>query len=209
MCPRYQSLEKHRMSCAFFGTIPSLLVQPDDSPFRLLHFGPHSRMDKVISSLHQVDHIRIDYFAEGYTSSTYNRDTYFGDITKLTLFDNFADGAIVLHILEHLVELAPALNELYRVLKRNAWLLVEVPCMRRDHTGSKPCLGNMTKEERHQCSGQFDHFWSYDCVDFEKQVINHGFSCQKAKDMISDMLTPEAVTKFRLGSGRMFLCRKL
>jgi hypothetical protein len=207
MCPKCKSLERQRQACTFLGANPALLEKEDGTPTRLLHFGPQKEMASVIDRISSVDQIGIDYFADGYKSK-YNRKTLFGDVAKLTLFDNFADGVIILHVLEHIPDLSIALKELHRVMKPEGWMMVEVPCNPRGR--SKSCLGNMTQTERTACSGQRDHFWYYNCSDFRKRVETlAGFSCLVAGDLLLRQLTAAAIRKFQFSrfTGMLF-CQK-
>jgi SAM-dependent methyltransferase len=174
---------------------------------RLLHFGPQKEMASAIDRISTVDQVGIDYFADGYVAK-YDKNTLFGDVTRLTLFDGFADGVIILHVLEHIPDLAVALKELHRVMKPGAWMMVEVPCNPLGR--SKSCLGNITQTQRKACSGQRDHFWYYNCSDFRKRVETAGkFSCHSANALLLRQLTPAAVSKFQFTRfAGMLLCRK-
>lgn len=189
-CPRCRTLERHRKACAMFGcrsktSSPNnhtLLANRihEDTPFRLLHFGPEKAMVKYIDSfLPSIAQVGVDFFAEGYSSSLYDKErTLHADVTNLKFPDNFANGIIILHVLEHIPVLETAINELIRVLSPGGWAMIEVPCMKEGDTKDCRHLKNST-EDLIECAGQRDHVWKFNCIDFKDRLEeNSSLECE-------------------------------
>eukprot|EP00889_Picochlorum_renovo_P007542 jgi/Picre1/34572/NNA_002040.t1 len=105
----------------------------------------------------------MDFFQETNTGNYKYSDTLFGDVTKISLPDEFVDLVIILHVLEHVPRVEKALAELNRVLKPKGSMIVEVPCW--DIPKNIFCGLNSTWKERIKCAGQNDHYWKFSCSD--------------------------------------------
>jgi hypothetical protein len=79
-------------------------------PFRLLSFGPQRQMEVEISSFPDVDHVGLDYFYPGYS---YSNSTLHADVSDLQIPDGFANGIIILHVLEHIPDLPTSRPDLF------------------------------------------------------------------------------------------------
>mmetsp|Transcript_26630 Transcript_26630/g.74434 ORF Transcript_26630/g.74434 Transcript_26630/m.74434 type:complete len:313 (-) Transcript_26630:204-1142(-) len=176
-CPVCGTYGRHRDSCERLGGNPALLSPRElhsHRPFRLLHFGPQKQMEHVLASVPDVDQFLVDKLAKGYR---YNPDTLEVDITDLRFPTGFADGAILLHVLEHISEFDTALAEVGRVLRHGSWLLVSVPCEPSSNAVTRDCRGLQSNKERIDCARQWDHVWWFACKDFIARVERAGFRC--------------------------------
>ncbi len=138
-CPTCLALERHRRVCAVFGGPAPYIAgtkSPRDwfsvpighqRPFRLLSFGPQPQMERELTNMTGiVDHISLDSFAPGYK---YSGMTLQADVSDLSFPASFADGIIILHVLEHVPQLQNAIIEIGRVIRKaTGWALIEVPC---------------------------------------------------------------------------------
>ena len=190
VCPGCGSMERHRRGCALAlaggvngamhdtNCASPMLVPPQASqeagiPFRLVHFGPHRKMEALLAHSGNVDQVSLDFFAPGYTQLYDANHVLQGDVTNIQLPNAFADGIVILHVLEHISTLDRALHELRRVLKpTTGWVLAEVPCRHGDGHGTRHCWN---KTERVACGGQWDHVWRFDCKDFLDRLKEAGF----------------------------------
>ena len=120
-------------------------------------------------------------------------------------FDNFANGIVILHVLEHVPVLTSAITELHRVLRTDGWLLAEVPCSRGD---TKTMFCGDTDEERLEKCGQFDHQWVYNCDDFRGRFEEKGkFECQWVTNELLMPNLPQAVFDSYGMQNLQLLCR--
>lgn len=206
-CPNCGSFERHRRACAYLGygkkrashmfekrecegsADPScgtqLLARTDAMeaagvPFRLLSFGPFKQMETVLNNAPNVDHVGLDFFAQGYGEpgdGHYSQFTLHADVTAIQLPTHFADGILIMHVLEHVPEYHKALKELQRVLKPDSgWLMVEVPCFPEKSTTTVDCRDEDDKGRLAGC-GQFDHVWRFQASDFAKSLAAAKWDC--------------------------------
>eukprot|EP00211_Chloroparvula_japonica_P005340 CAMPEP_0119123946 /NCGR_PEP_ID=MMETSP1310-20130426/3707_1 /TAXON_ID=464262 /ORGANISM="Genus nov. species nov., Strain RCC2339" /LENGTH=360 /DNA_ID=CAMNT_0007113819 /DNA_START=52 /DNA_END=1134 /DNA_ORIENTATION=+ len=177
VCPNCHSRPRHRDGCERFGRDPSLFVpfnREANRPFRLLHFGPFDQMRLALATVRGLDQVMVDKLVKGYH---YNKDTLEVDVTDLYFPDNFADGAILLHVMEHITAFDKGLSEVARVMRPGSWLLVNVPCDPNKGATTRDCRGLGSNEERMKCANQWDHVWWFSCADFRSRVESFGFRC--------------------------------
>jgi SAM-dependent methyltransferase len=127
------------------------------------------------------------------------------DITKIQENDNHFDMVICNHVLEHIVDDRLAMSELFRVLKKGGYAILQVPIsFQNDDTIEDKSI--VDPDERRAVFGQSDHVRIYGC-DYISRLESVGFSV-KAIDFISE-LTDEQVQKYSLiPEERIFVCRK-
>ena len=234
MCPVCKTLERHRKACIMLGTgvkrneinfdkacastsdkckKQELLTRTDPAenaqiPFRLLSFGPHPQMEKVLNQAPNVDHIGLDFFAEGYS---YSPLTFHADVTDLKLPPKFADGIIILHVLEHITELDTALSELHRVLKPTGWMMFEVPSYVDQSKPTSDCRGK-TKEEKLKGCGQVDHVWKLNDPAMDASLVKAGFKCYDVNRSDYGIAEPildgmKVVTPWEVTHGVLKMCK--
>ena len=125
----------------------------------------------------------------GYRSvpGRYSRTTVQADLQRIPLQDNSLDGAIVLHVLEHVPDWKQALRELHRVLRPGGFLEKDTPCYEENESGGQ--IENCTatraanqfdgsKPVGYLCQ-QPDHLWGLDCYRQLAAAFDavKGFSC--------------------------------
>ncbi|HWY35961.1 MAG TPA: methyltransferase domain-containing protein, partial [Nitrosopumilaceae archaeon] len=77
-------------------------------PKKVLHFAPENIFYEHFSSLPYIDYVPCDKFEKGYA---YHPKTKHADITQLPFETNTFDYIICVHVLEHVVDDAKALQE--------------------------------------------------------------------------------------------------
>lgn len=180
VCPVCRARERHRVACL------GLSYKITPSTRRVLHFGPQKEMRSQIQGIRSIDQINMDFFQETNTGNYKYSDTLFGDVTKISLPDEFVDLVIILHVLEHVPRVEKALAELNRVLKPKGSMIVEVPCW--DIPKSIFCGLNSTWKERIKCAGQNDHYWKFSCSEFFAMVKKASFKCTPSVCSERDLL---------------------
>jgi SAM-dependent methyltransferase len=191
------------------GCVSEMLNAKPPSPIhRLVHFGATKIMEKQLNAVAHVDQVSLDYFTGYRPKSAYSDMMLKGDISNISLPDNFADGIITFHVLEHVPVVKRAYNELHRVLRPDGWLLVEVPCRYPSSAVPNPardCRGLVNDAARMECAGQIDHVWVFECNAFKHDLEEAGFVCEFVHDILALHLSPAIIKSIRLFSSKLQL----
>jgi len=95
------------------------------------------------------------------------------DLRDLTFEDNKFDLIWASHVLEHIKEDNLALSEIYRVLKPNGYVVLQVPTWGENTIEEIP---GMDKKDREKLFFQSDHVRLYGKNDFINLIKKHGFN---------------------------------
>ncbi len=195
-CPSCRSLERTRLIYQFIKD--KALIQPNT---RLLHIAPEQCLYDVFKQQLGNDYIPADKFEVGYS---YPSDTSNVDITSLPFEDGSMDMVIAIHVLEHVQDDAKALQEIYRVLKKGGYAILQVPYEQsREHTYEDASI--TSPEARKQHFGQSDHVRIYG-RDYINRFRAPGFSVQYA-DYVQSI--PEQLKeRYVFKKEEIFLLRK-
>ncbi|MCH7903647.1 MAG: class I SAM-dependent methyltransferase [Armatimonadetes bacterium] len=163
---------------------------------RLLHFAPEISLTRRIVALPGVDYLSIDISPDVALRQ--------GDITDLPLGDDEFDAVICSHVLEHVLDDAKAMCEMFRVMKPGGTAYVMVP---RDMDLEKTYEDEtiVTPEARYRAFGQDDHVRMYG-RDFVDRLQAAGFSVRELST--SDIADPANCSKFGLVEDTIFVCTK-
>jgi len=224
VCPHCGAVEHNRNTCAFLGANPEILdvkreeegIRKQSNALRLLHFEPHQSSALTIDeSDFQVDQIwmddgkedRYNDFFKGQMRST---KTVYGDLTDLKFPDNFAHGIMIFNVLQRVFDLDIAIEEIQRVLKPNAWMIIEVPMLDFAKKKTIDCEMLETDEARLKCGGSRFTHWHFAKDDFEK-LLTENFDCIETSKSISYRMGMRAYDAFQLkNNGRVvpqYFCR--
>ena len=130
-------------------------------------------MPSIFDKNENVTYFPIDKFTEGYK---YPPKTMEMDVTNLSFEDNSLDAIICLHVLEHVLDDIKALQDFYRVLKPNAWAIVQVPFeSNRTKTYEDDSITDPIERSKH--FGQSDHVRIYG-TDFIDRFVSVGFQVE-------------------------------
>ncbi len=144
LCPACGSLSRTRQLWDF-------LNQQQLLKGKLLHFSPPSILNQVLSTHKALKYTSTDYKNEFAAQHHY-------DITNLDLASNSFDLIICYHVLEHILQDAKAMEELYRVLTPGGTLLLQTPFKEGDIYEDDTIV---TDEQRLEAFGQRDHVRIY------------------------------------------------
>ena len=144
LCPGCLSLERHRLLWLFFKDKTNFFKDN----IRLLHIAPEQAFYKKIKKMNNVDYVTSDLESPLAQVKA--------DIKNLPFDDNEFDVLICNHVLEHIDDDKKAMQEIWRVLKPNAWAIVQVPM---DFSRIKTFEDkNITSpKDREKYFGQHDH----------------------------------------------------
>lgn len=170
-CPVCGVSERHRFACYLFQTELQDVIKcaTPEQPQRFLHYVPTEQIVRRLDRVPNFDQILVDF-----------RKNIPGlvqiDPDNMRIPDNFLNGIMLAHVLEHAKDDKIAFAEVNRVLKPEGWMIVEVPCQS-NLDANVQCSVKMSGEEREKVCGHKNHFRKYSCGAFRQQLVDAGFEC--------------------------------
>jgi SAM-dependent methyltransferase len=165
LSPSTFSLERHRLLWLYLKNETDFFSRE----IKLLHFAPEQAFYKKFKKLSNIDYDTIDLDSPIAKIKA--------DICDLPIKDNTYDFILCNHVLEHVLEDKKAINELYRVLKKDGIGIFQVPIdMKRKKTFQDNSITD--KKERNKIFGQYDHVRVYG-VDYFIKLKNAGFKVEE------------------------------
>lgn len=196
LCPKCGSLERVRLVHYFLEQLQ--LINTDT---KLLHIAPERCLYDIFSKKLGTNYMPADKFEEVYT---YPKGTIEMDITDIKMEDESVDAIICIHVLEHIQDDHKAIAELYRVLKKGGFAILQVPYDKdRTSTYEDPTITSQTDRRKH--FGQFDHVRIYG-TDFIDRFLQPGFTVEHQNFV--DTLGNEIKDKHVFKQQEIFLLRK-
>ena len=126
-------------------------------------------------------------------------------IWDLPLDDESYDFILCTHVLEHIIDDKKAMQELYRVLKKDGIGIFQVPI----NLSNKKTYEDFTitdPKERNKAFGQYDHVRTYG-MDFFDRLEEAGFMVEKCE--YTSKFTSEEIIKYCLPNHEIIpICRK-
>ncbi len=190
-CPNCGSLERHRILWLYLTERTDILRRSR----KLLHTGPEPCLESRFLACH----------ANGYvTTDRYNRRVDVGANLKALPFANGAfDAVISSHVLEHIENDSPAIEELGRVLRPGGKAIIMVPYDAGNPTYCDPTL--TSPAERMLAYGHpFHHrIYGHDLLD---RLADVGLATRawSAKELFS----PAQRRRYRLNNNYLLACDK-
>ena len=170
-----------------------------DKSKKILHFAPETIIAQKFIEANFQNYIQADFFAED-QHCEYNDNVKHMDVQNIPYTDNTFDLILCNHILEHVPNDQKALQEIYRVLKKDGLAILQVPISK---TESKTLenLNVTSEQERERLFGQKDHVRLYG-QDYIYRLETAGFKVQSLN------LFPK-YPKFGLNpEEKLFICTK-
>ena len=170
LCPRCFSVDRDRLIYLFLKEKTNLF----SAPLKVLHIAPEGCLRALLMSLPNIEYRSGVKYYEGYY---YDRSVNLMDVTSLPFDSESFDVVICNHVLEHIEDDRKALKEIYRILKPEAWAILQVPIsMKLEETYFDPSI--KTPEMREKAYGQFDHVRIYG-QDYATIIEKHGFRVKR------------------------------
>jgi SAM-dependent methyltransferase len=193
-CPSCRSNDRERHIFLYLKEhFSSLFINEN----KLLHIAPEKNLWELFRKQKNIH----------YTPAGYDMQlaTVRMDITQINIESDYYDVIICNHVLEHVVEDIKAMRELFRVLKRNGFAILQVPISFKNKKTIED-KSIVDSDERRKHFGQSDHVRIYG-LDYVSRLESVGFSVDIV-DFISE-LSNENLKKYSLiPEERIFLCRK-
>lgn len=195
-CPHCKSLERSRLLWHFLTNLRLL-----NSDTKLLHIAPDPGLFNVLSNKLGNNYIPADKFEEGYS---YPKGTVHMDVTDIPYANSSFDMVICIHVLEHVQDDAKAIAEIYRILKKGGFAILQVPYdADREHTYEDASI--TMPEERKKHFLQSDHVRIYG-RDFMQRFLRPGFSLEY--ENYTAQLSKEVKERYVFKDEKIFLLRK-
>jgi SAM-dependent methyltransferase len=169
MCPRCESLERHRMVALFLDRNRALLTPGT----RVLHVAPEPAVMRFLRAQPGIQYTACAYLAPG---DTHPPDVHHMDLMNAPYPDESFDLILCSHVLEHVADDLRAMREMRRILRAGGHAVILVP-VRFNLESSWEDASITTKEGRLKAFGQEDHLRNYG-RDFPDRLQAAGFAVQ-------------------------------
>jgi len=183
LCPYSQSLERHRLMWLFLKEKTNFFT----APLRVLHIAPEICFIKEFEKLPNL----TEYTTADLESPLAKVKM---DIHKMPFKDNTFEVVFCNHVMEHVENDIKAMQEIFRVMKPNAWAIIQSPMdMSLDSTFED---ANITSpQERERFFGQSDHLRMYG-KDYAERLRKAGF--EVVEDDFVKTLPTEKIKRYAL-----------
>ena len=187
LSPSTLSLERHRLLWLYLKNETDFF----SSQLKVLHFAPEQAFYKRFKKLSNLNYVTTDLNSPLADVKA--------DICNLPFQDNEFDVILCNHVLEHIPNDTKAMQELYRVLKKGGFGILQVPQDLTRETSFED--NNITdKKERAKIFGQYDHVRIYG-KDYFNKLRSIGFKVE-ALDYTTHF-SEEEITRYCLAKGEL------
>lgn len=201
-CHKCGSLERHRLLWKYLNERTDLLT--NGSKLKLLHFAPERIFYNIFSELQNIEYCPCDLMPERYAYNGKAKITQ-ADITDIPFEDNSFDIILCNHVLEHIPDDARAMSELYRVMKKGGWAILQVPIDYSRETTYED-FSITDPQEREKAFGQSDHVRWYG-RDYKNRLEKSGFIVNE-DDYIHTFSQEEIFRYGFMDSELIYYCKK-
>jgi SAM-dependent methyltransferase len=161
LCPGCLSLERHRLLWLYLKNRTNFFT----ASLKVLHVAPEQCFYKRFRKLENLHYITADLESPIADVKL--------DIQEIPFNDNEFDVVICNHVLEHVPDDRKALREIFRVLKRGGYAILQVPTAY-DMPVTKEDPAVTDPNERQRLFRQKDHYRLYG-KDYTERVMSVGF----------------------------------
>ena len=193
-CPSCRSNDRERHVFLYLKKYHKSLLNDKN---KLLHFAPEKNLWEFFKRFKN-----IEYTAAGLDMQLASVKM---DITKIPQKNNYYDAIICNHVLEHIVDDKLAMSELFRVLKKGGFAILQVPISftNKDTIEDDSVINS---DDRRKIFGQSDHVRIYG-RDYLSRLKSVGFLVQtfEAKEEFSEI---ELVKYSLIPNEKIFVCTK-
>ena len=162
LSPGTLSLERHRQMWLYLKNETDFFTQN----YKVLHIAPEQEFLRKFKKMKNLDYTSADLFSPIVDVKA--------DILDLPFEDESFDVIFCNHVLEHIIDDKKAMSELYRVMKKGGWGILQVP-MKNSLEKTYEDFTITDPKERQKHFGQYDHVRWYG-MDYFERLISVGFS---------------------------------
>ncbi len=165
LSPGTLSLERHRQMWLYLQNETDFFSKN----YKVLHIAPEQEFLRKFRKMKNLDYISADLYSPLVDVKA--------DILNLPFADDSFDIVFCNHVLEHIEDDAKAMKELFRVMRKEGWGIVQVP-FRNDLEKTYEDFSIKDPKERQKHFGQYDHVRWYG-QDYFQRLQNAGFIAEK------------------------------
>ena len=182
LCPYCLTLERHRLLWLYLKEKTDFFT----ARLKVLHIAPEQPFLKRFRNMPNLEYYTADLVSPIADIKM--------DIQNMPLEDESFDVVICNHVLEHVEDDIKAMKEVYRVLKKGGWAILQVPInYNREKTFEDKSITD--PKEREKVFGQYDHVREYG-RDYPERLRSAGFKV--IEDDFVKQLPEETVKFYRL-----------
>ncbi len=188
LCPDSLSLERHRLLWLYLQRKTNFF----QAPLKVLHIAPEICFLKKFESLPNLqEYVTADL------ESPWAKVKM--DIHQMPFTDDSFDVVFCNHVLEHVTDDLQALREIYRVLKKGGWAILQSPLnWSLAHTYEDKSI--TARKEREKAFGQSDHLRLYG-RDYAERIASVGF--RVVADDFVKTLSAEEIKRYALDTNEI------
>ena len=182
LSPGTLSLERHRQMWLFLQNETDFFTKN----YKVLHIAPEQEFLRKFKKMKNLDYTSADLFSPIVDVKA--------DILDLPFEDESFDVIFCNHVLEHIEDDRKAMSELYRVMKKGGWGILQVP-MKNSLEKTYEDFTITDPKERQKHFGQYDHVRWYG-MDYFDRLKSVGFDAKA--NFYSQKFSDADIKKFGL-----------
>ena len=182
LSPGTLSLERHRQMWLYLQNETDFFTKN----YKVLHIAPEQEFLRKFKKMKNLDYISADLFSPIVDVKA--------DILDLPFENESFDIIFCNHVLEHIEDDRKAMSELFRVMKKGGWGIVQVP-MKNSLEKTYEDFTIKDPKERQKHFGQYDHVRWYG-MDYFDRLKSVGFEADA--NFYSQKFSKEEIKKFGL-----------
>ena len=182
LSPGTLSLERHRQMWLYLQNETDFFTKN----YKVLHIAPEQEFLRKFKKMKNLDYISADLFSPIVDVKA--------DILDLPFENESFDVIFCNHVLEHIEDDRKAMSELFRVMKKGGWGIVQVP-MKNSLEKTYEDFAIKDPKERQKHFGQYDHVRWYG-MDYFDRLESVGFEADA--NFYSQKFSKEEIKKFGL-----------
>ena len=182
LSPGTLSLERHRQMWLYLKNETDFFTQN----YKVLHIAPEQEFLRKFKKMKNLDYTSADLFSPIVDVKA--------DILDLPFEDESFDVIFCNHVLEHIEDDRKAMSELYRVMKKGGWGILQVP-MKNSLEKTYEDFTITDPKERQKNFGQYDHVRWYG-MDYFDRLKSVGFDAEA--NFYSQKFSDADIKKFGL-----------
>lgn len=182
LSPGTLSLERHRQMWLYLQNETDFFTKN----YKVLHIAPEQEFLRKFKKMKNLDYTSADLFSPIVDVKA--------DILDLPFANETFDVVICNHVLEHIQDDAKAMIELYRVMKKGGWGILQVP-MKSSLEKTYEDFSITDPKERQKHFGQYDHVRWYG-MDYFDRLRKIGFTTEP--NFYSQKFSKEDIKRYGL-----------